>query len=159
MVFLYNDIINILTTQLPENIRYKNEEIALFFHKDQIFDMNLDKIKQLIIEENKKLFIFDLEKLGREWTKDISEVFSKDEIYKNKYENSLIFIQFNKKTSQLQLSVLEKNMIVTKDIIESILSNLNKCFFCSKMKKHVKINNYTGQIICNDCYIIHIKKL
>ena len=159
MVYLYSNIINILTNELPEKKKYTNDEICLFTHSEQISNINLNKIRQFIFEENKKLFIFDLEKLGREWTENISEVINKDEIYKDKYKDGLIFIKFNKETSQLQLSVLNKNMNVTKDSIESILSNLNKCTICSKMKEHVKIDNYTGKVICYDCFNNHIEEL
>jgi len=146
---ILNKIVNILTKEFDEEHKFKIEEIKIFNEIEYIDNINTEALNDFIVTFRKKLFIFDLKVLGRDWTKNISYI-PQNEITKKKYKNNILFLEYI--YPHLKVTVFPRHGDVNIDTVYSFLKNMNTCNFCKQLKKHVKINCTSGQVMCLECF-------
>lgn len=146
---ILNKIVNIITKEFDEEDKLKIEEIKIFNEMEYINNINTEAINDFIVKLKKELLIFDLEVLGREWTKNISYI-PQNEITKEKYKNNILFLKYEH--PHLRITVFPKYANVHIDTVSKVLNTMNKCNICKQLKKHVKIGNTDGEVICTECF-------
>ena len=78
-------IIDIITTKFNDKDKFIKEQIQVV---DDIKNFNLVTFSHYIVKYNKKLFIFDLKILGREWIKN-TKFIPNNIINEDKYKDNI----------------------------------------------------------------------
>lgn len=142
-------IINIITEEFDDINKFNIEEVKIFNKIENINELTIQILNDYILTFNKKLFIFDLKLLGRDWIKNIKCI-PQSEIIKEKYKNNILFIHYI--NFKFKISVFPRNVSINLHTLCPVLNFKNKCNFCNKFKSHVKIDKNYGKIMCIKCY-------
>ncbi len=145
---IINKIIHILTTELNDKSKFKIEEIKVFNQIEHIKTLNDKTLNEYL--KTKKLFIFDLKILGRDWTKEISYI-PQNEIMRDKYENNILFMRYEK-PDLINMFYFPREGKIHVNTISTFFNLLNECNSCGQLSEHVKINNLIGTAYCLKCW-------
>lgn len=99
------------------------------------------------------VFIFDTLKIG---CGEFGEQ-NPQEVSLDKWKDSFGMMQciFNNGKPSAMFSVLPKFVVGETEVVKSFLMLEQRCNYCNQMKRHVKIKNSNGDIICSDCFDYH----
>jgi len=146
---IFKKIINIITEEFDDINKFNIEEIKIFNKIENINELTIQILNDYILTFKKKLFIFDLKLLGRDWIKNIKFI-PQSEIIKEKYKNNILFIHYI--NHKFKISVFPRNADIKLYTLRPVLNFENKCNFCNKFESHVKIDKNYGKIMCIKCY-------
>ena len=77
---------------------------------------------------------------------------NRDECSKEKWNDAIGIIQY--KNNKVMNTVIPKNIKYTLDVIQPFFKENNTCMVCKLVSQHVKIDNYSGSVICLECFDI-----